>query len=74
MADVGAPAATSQEPPLTQWPNRKEDYELLDVIGQYLNTAPYNLVWYVICAVIVDIKVYPFRIVAMPSRVWELPY
>ena len=36
MADVGAPSTTAQE----QWPNRKEDYELLDVIGQCLKTMP----------------------------------
>ena len=31
MAD--APSDVPPEPPAPQWPNRKEDYELLDVIG-----------------------------------------
>ena len=34
MAEAGAPLEVAQEPQAYQWPNRKEDYELLDVIGQ----------------------------------------
>lgn len=29
-----APSDVAPEPTVPQWPNKKEDYELLDVIGQ----------------------------------------
>ena len=31
---VDAPSDVAPEAPAPQWPNSKEDYELLDVIGQ----------------------------------------
>ena len=34
MAETVAPAEVPPEPPVLPWPNKKEDYELLDVIGQ----------------------------------------
>ena len=36
MAD-STPSDVPQDPPAPQWPNTKEDYELLDVIGQCLH-------------------------------------
>lgn len=38
MADTGAPGSEVSPPdlPTHTWPNKKEDYELLEVIGQYL--------------------------------------
>ena len=47
MSNFKSKMATEQteSPPVTQkpWPNRKEDYELLEVIGKQRITAPYHI-------------------------------
>ena len=36
---VDAPSDVAPEAPAPQWPNSKENYELLDVIGQSVSTT-----------------------------------